>query len=79
MRRHVEGEAKLVADVVRLLRRGRGSKRIDPQRIAGLFQAVFLLYVHEDEFDGEAFPWLIDRLCALAVDQVLPPASRGPS
>lgn len=73
MRRHVDGEVRLVAEVMRGLQAQGRSTAVDPKRIVGLLQAVFLLAVHEEEFEPEIFRWLIDRLSELVADSVLMP------
>jgi AcrR family transcriptional regulator len=82
MRRHVNAEVRLVAEAMRGFRaRGRsgGSGGTGPKRVVGLLQVLFLLAVHEEEFDPRVFPWLIDRLCELVADSVLGPEIGGRS
>jgi AcrR family transcriptional regulator len=68
MRRHVESEEGLAAEVIRRLRPDGRSSDLDSKRIVGVLQAIFLVQVHEDEFDPGVLPWLMQHLYELAVD-----------
>jgi AcrR family transcriptional regulator len=73
MRRHVEIEERLATELLRRLRPGAPSSQIDAKRSVAVLQAIFLLQVHEDEFDPAVLRWLMEHLYELAVDTGLHP------
>jgi AcrR family transcriptional regulator len=77
MRRHVEREERLAAEIVRRLRPGGDAGDVAAKRLVGVLQAVFLLQLHEHEFDANVLPWLTQRLYELAVDSVLKADAEG--
>jgi hypothetical protein len=68
MRRHVEGEIGLVAQVMRSLSEQGRSRAVDPKLVVALLQLLFLVLVHEEEFDPEAFRPMLDLLSGLIAD-----------
>jgi AcrR family transcriptional regulator len=77
MRRHVEGEIGLVAEVMGSLRKEGRSRSVDPKLIVALLQALFLLFVHEEQFDPEVFPGMIDLVSGLVADHLATTGARN--
>jgi hypothetical protein len=53
------------------------SRAVDPRLLVGLLQAFFLLVVHQEEFDSEVFPRMLDLLAGLVADYVATTGARN--
>lgn len=68
--RHLENEQRLLNEVVADLQANDLIVLIDPEELMGLFYALFVTTLHEDEIGVGVFDRALDRLICLVADHI---------
>lgn len=70
LQNHMQGEKNLLAETVVDLQADGLIAPIDPDVLTGLFHALFVMTLHEDEIGPDLFPKTLDRMIGLVADHV---------
>jgi AcrR family transcriptional regulator len=67
---HLKNEQNLLAELVAGFQAEGLIRAIEPDELAGLFHALFVMTLHQDEIGAELFTRVLDRLTGLVADHI---------
>jgi AcrR family transcriptional regulator len=70
-RKHLQGESELIDGAIKRLREQERIKNVDPEVLAGLYHALFLLRLHVKDIGEEVFPKVMDLITELMAEGLI--------